>query len=126
MEGRLAGSVNLIHDAGLEGAADMMDVGVHCADVVRLKGGGDETTHALMFFLTLDPYERAADDADEDGADNGRVMIIVRVLRVDVGERNVVTYDQLYKWTKRSQSVSTGAVRRCEPLSRYLGVPRRL
>ena len=50
-----------------------------------------------MLLLTLDPYERAATDADDEGAENGRVMVIVRVLRVDVGERNGITYNQLYK-----------------------------
>ena len=97
--------MNLVYNACLEGTADMMDVGVHCADIVRRKGGGDETTHALMLLLTLDPYERAADEAHHDGAHHRRVMVIVRVLCEDVGEPNVVTYDQLYKWTKRSQSV---------------------
>ena len=89
--------MNLVRNAGLEGATDVIDVGVHCADVVRRKGGGDETTHALMLLLTLDPYERATDEADDDGADNGRVIVIVRVFCVDVGEPNVVTYDQLYE-----------------------------
>ena len=100
LEGGLAGSVNLVRNAGLEGAGDVIDVGVHCADVVRRKGGGEETTHALMFLLTLDPEERAAGDADDEGADNRRVMVIVRVLCVDVGERNGITYDQLYNRMK--------------------------
>ena len=71
LEGRLAGSMNLIRDACLEGAGDVIDVGVHCADVVRRKGGGDETTHTLMLLLTLDPYERAAADAHDKGTHNG-------------------------------------------------------
>ena len=100
MEGRLAGSVNLVRNAGLDGARDMIDVGVHCADVVRRKGGSDKTTHALMLLFTLNPDERAASDADDEGTDNGRVMVIVRVLRVDVGEPSGITYDQLHKWTK--------------------------
>ena len=70
LEERLAGSMDLIRNAGLEGVADVIDVGVHCADIVRRKGGGDETTHALMLLLTLDPYERAAEDTYDDGADN--------------------------------------------------------
>ena len=71
LEGRLAGSVNLARNAGLEGAGNKIDVSVHCADVVRRKGGGDETTHAPMLLPTLDPDERAADDADEEGTPTG-------------------------------------------------------
>jgi len=97
LERRLARGVNLVRNAGLEGAGDIVDVGVHCADVVRGKSGGDETTHALMLLLTLDPDERAAGDAGDEGAENRRVMVIVRVLCVDVGEPNVVTYNQLYE-----------------------------
>ena len=71
LEGRLAGSMNLVRNACLECAGDVIDVGVHCADVVRRKGGGDETTHALMLLLTLDPDERAAGDEDDEGTDKG-------------------------------------------------------
>ena len=53
-----------------------------------------------MLLLTLDPDERAADDADDEGTDKGRVLVIVRVLRVDVGESNGITYNQLYGWMK--------------------------
>ena len=97
MEGRLFGSLKVVRNAGLEGTGDVIDVGVHCADVVRRKGGGNETTHALMLLLTFDPDERAADDADDEGTDKGWVLVIVRVLRVDVGESNGITYNQLYK-----------------------------
>ena len=71
LEGRLARSVNLVCNACLEGAADVIDVVVHCADVVRRKGRGEKTTHALVLFLALDPYERTAGEAGEEGADSG-------------------------------------------------------
>ena len=71
LEGRLAGSVNLVRNACLEGAADVIDVVVHCANIVRRKGRGEETTHALVLFLTLDPYEGTAGEAGEEGADSG-------------------------------------------------------
>ena len=71
LEGRPAGRVNLVLNAGLERARNVIDVGVHCADVVRRKGGGDETTHTLMLLPTLDPDERAADDAEDEGTPNG-------------------------------------------------------
>ena len=100
LKGRLPGSMNLVRNACLEGVGDMIDVGVHWADIVRRKGGGDEITHALMLLFTLDPYERAAADADDEGTDNGRMMVIVRVLCVNVGEPNGITYNQLCKWTK--------------------------
>ena len=98
VEGRLSGSVKLVRNAGLEGAGDIVDIGVHCSDVVRRKGGGDETTHALVLLPTLDPNERAADEPHDEGTPNGRVMVIVRVLCEDVGEANGITYNQLYKY----------------------------
>ena len=98
LEGRLAGSVNLVCNAALEGAGNVIDVSVHCTDIVRRKGGGDETTHALMLLLTLDPDERAADEADDEGTPNRRVMVIVRVPCEDMGEPNGITYNQLYEW----------------------------
>ena len=100
LKGRLSGSVNLVRNAGLEGAADVIDVGVHCADVVRRKCGGDETTHALMLLLTFDPDERVAAEADDEGTENGRVMVIVWVLCEDVGDPNVITHNQLCKQMK--------------------------
>jgi len=63
LDGRLVGSTNLVGNAGLEGGSDVVDVGVHCADVVRREGRGDETTHAFVVLLTLDPGERAAGEA---------------------------------------------------------------
>ena len=100
LERGLAGRVNLVCNAGLEGAGDVIDVSVHCTDVLRRKGGGDEATHALMLLPTLDPEERAAEEADDEGTKNGRVMVIVRVLCEDVGEANGITYNQLYEWLK--------------------------
>ena len=63
LDGRLAGSMNLVSNAGLEGGSDVVDVGVHFADVIRREGGSDESTHALVVLLTLDPGERAASEA---------------------------------------------------------------
>ena len=100
LEGRLSGSVNLVLNAGLEGATDVIDVGVHGADVVRRKGGGDETTHALMLLFTLDPDERATTNAHGEGTEDRRVMVIVRIFCVDVGEPNGITHNQLYKWMR--------------------------
>ena len=100
LEGRLAGRMNLVCNPRLEGAADVIDVCVHCADVIRRKGGGDETTHAPMLLPTLDPNEGAAEEADDEGTKNGRVMVIVRVLCEDVGKANGIAYNQLYEWLK--------------------------
>ena len=97
LEGRLSRSMNLVLNAGLEGATDVIDVGVHCADVVRRKCGGDETTHALMLLLTVDPEERTTSEAHGEGTNKGRVDVIVRVFGVDVGEPNGITHNQLYK-----------------------------
>ena len=97
LEGRLSGSMDLVLNAGLEGATDVIDVGVHRTDVLGRKGGGDETTHALMLLFTFDPDERATADADDEGTEDGRVMVIVRVLCEDVGEPNCITHNQLYK-----------------------------
>ena len=97
LEGSLAGRVNLVRNAGLEGTADVVNVCVHCADVVRRKGGGNETTHALMLLLTLDPDERATKKAHDEGTDNRRVDVIVRVFCVDVGDADCITHDQLYE-----------------------------
>ena len=40
-----------------------MSVCIARADVVRREGRGDETTHAFVVLLTLDPGERAAGEA---------------------------------------------------------------
>jgi len=93
LDGRLAGSMDLVGNAGLEGGGDVVDVGVHFTDVIGREGGGDETTHALVVLLTLDPAERAATEAEEERTDNGRVMVIVRVLCVDVGKSPSIAHD---------------------------------
>ena len=65
-DGRRAGSMDLVGNAGLEGGGDVVDVSVHSADVVRREGGSDETTHASVVLLTLDPDERAATEAEDE------------------------------------------------------------
>jgi len=65
-DGRRAGSMDLVGNAGLEGGGDVVDVGVHCADVVRREGRCNETTHSFVVLLTLDPDERAAGEADDE------------------------------------------------------------
>jgi len=66
LEGRLAGGMDLVGNARLEGGGDMVDVGMHFADVIRREGGSDETTHALVVLLTLDPEERAATESEDE------------------------------------------------------------
>jgi len=95
LEGSVAGSMDLVRNAGLESGGDLVDVGVHFANIVRRKGGGNETTHALVVLLTLDPDERTAAEADDEGTENGRMGIIVRVFCVDVGETDGITHNQL-------------------------------
>ena len=94
-EGALARGMDLVGNARLEGGGDVIDVGVHRAHVVRRKGGRDETAHALVLLLALDPDERAAAEADDKRAENGRVGIVVGVLRVDVAETNGIAHNQL-------------------------------
>jgi hypothetical protein len=95
LDERLAGSMDLVGNAGLEGSGDVIDVGVHFADVVRRKGGGDETTHAPVVLLTLNPDERAAGQAEDERTENGRVMVIVWVLCEYVGESSSIPHNQL-------------------------------
>jgi hypothetical protein len=71
LELRRAGSMQLVRNAGVESSGDVIDVGVHLADVVRRESGGDKCTHALVLPFTLDPDERAASDAEEEGTKNG-------------------------------------------------------
>ena len=70
----------------------MVDVGVHCEDVVRGKGRRDETAHVLVL-LALDPDERAAAEADDERTENGRVGVVVHVLCVEVAETNRITHN---------------------------------
>ena len=72
----------LVHNAGLEGGGDEIDLGVHFADVVRREGGGDDTTHALVLLLALDPEEGAAAEAEGERTDNGRVVVSIYFLCV--------------------------------------------
>jgi hypothetical protein len=95
LDERPAGGSNFVRNAGLESGGDVINVGVHRADIVNREGGGDESTHALMLPLTLDPEERAAGEADDEGTHNGRVSVIVRVLREDVRETNGIAHNQL-------------------------------
>jgi hypothetical protein len=93
--GARGGGVDLVGDAGLEGAGDVVDVGVHAADVVGGKGGCDEGAHALVLPLALYPDEGAAAEAEDEGAEDGRVGVVVRVLPVNVRQSNGVAHDQL-------------------------------
>ena len=95
LDGRLARGMDLVHNAGLEGGGDEIDVGVHFADVVRREGRGKETTHALMLLLTLDPDERAATNAKDKRTEGGGMMVIVCVLCVYVGNTPSITHNQL-------------------------------
>jgi len=95
LDGRLAGSMDLVGNARLEGGGDVVDVGVHSADVVRRESGSDETTHASVVLLTLDPDDRAATEAEDERTEHGRVMVIVRVLCVDVGKSPDIAHNQL-------------------------------
>ena len=72
----------LVHNAGLEGGGDEIDLGVHFADVVRREGGSDDTTHAPVLLLTLDPDERAAAEAEGDRTENGGVVVRICFLCV--------------------------------------------
>ena len=93
LDGRRARSMDLVGDAGLERGGDVVDVGVHFSDVVSGEGGGDERTHAPVVLLTLDPDERAAAEAEDERTVDGRVGVIIRVLRVDVREPDRVAHD---------------------------------
>ena len=95
LDGRLARSMDLVRNAGLEGSGDKIDVSMHFADVVRREGRSDDTTHALVFFLALHPDERAATEAEEERTENGGVMVIVCVLCVYVGKPPSITHNQL-------------------------------
>ena len=95
LDGALARGMDLVGNARLEGSRDLVDVGMHRADIVRGEGGRDETAHALVLLLALDPDERAAAEADDERAENGRVGIVVGILRVDVAETNGIAHNQL-------------------------------
>ena len=95
LDGRLAISMDLVRNAVLEGGGDEIDIGVHFTDVVGREGRGDETTHALVVFLTLDPEERSAAEAKEERTKNRGVMVIVWVLCVYVGKSPSIAHNQL-------------------------------
>ena len=71
LEGRTSGSMDLVGNAGLEGGGDVIDVGVHCSNIVGGEGGGDERTHTFVVLLTLDPDERAATETEDEGTEDG-------------------------------------------------------
>jgi hypothetical protein len=96
LDRRIAGRMDLVGNAGLESGGDVVDVGVHCSDVFSGESGGNERTHAPVVLLTLDPDEGAAAEAEDEGTEDGRVGVIVRVLAVDVREPDGVAHDQLY------------------------------
>lgn len=93
LEGRSAGSMDLVGDAGLERSGDVINVDVHFSDVVSGERGGNERTHAPVVLLTLDPDERAAAETEDERTVDGRVGVIIRVFRVDVREPNGVAHD---------------------------------
>ena len=95
LEGRIVGSMDLVCNAGLEGGGDVIDVGVHFSHVVGGEGGGDERTHTFVVLVTLNPDERPATETEDEGAEDGRVGVIIRVLRVDVRESDGVAHNQL-------------------------------